>query len=151
MVRSGVSPGQRVVIIDHLGQDLGCAVAELVADSGGSAFVVSRHFHPAIDFGLTNTVSLYRRLFAKDVELVPHHDLESIDGRTVSLVNIYGKKTRAIEGVDAVVFAVQPRANDGLLAPLRAKGLNVVAIGDCVAPRDIENATVDGQRAARAI
>jgi 2,4-dienoyl-CoA reductase-like NADH-dependent reductase (Old Yellow Enzyme family) len=151
VVRSQVSPGQRVVIIDHLGQDLGCAVAELVADAGGTAYVVSRHFHPAIDFGLTNTVSLYRRLFAKEVDLIPHHDLARIDGATVTLVNIYGKKSRAIESVDAVVFAVQPRANDGLLAPLRARGLDVVAIGDCVAPRDIENATVDGQRAARAI
>ena len=148
VIARGSAPGRRVVVIDHLGQDQGCAVAELVADAGGSAFVVSRQFHPAIDFGLTNTVSLYRRLYAKDVELIPHHDLQSIRERSVTLVNIYGRRSRTIDAVDAIVYVVPARANDGLLEPMRRLGVPVIAVGDCVAPRDVENATVEGHRAA---
>ena len=65
VLSGAVEPGRNVLVVDHTGKQVGCAVAELVADRGGHAEVVSRQFHPAIDFGLTNTVSLYRRCSAR--------------------------------------------------------------------------------------
>lgn len=149
--KSVIPPGSHVVVIDSTGQDTGCAVAEQVADNGGRAEVVSRHFHPAVDFGLTNTISLYRRLFSKNVELTPHHDLKSIRGGAVTLFNCYSRRERVIENVDSVVVVTRPLPRDELLAPLKEKGLEVHAIGDCVAPGDIETATFDGHRVARGI
>jgi len=146
-----VEPGRNVLVVDHTGKQLGCAVAERVADRGGHAEVVSRQFHPAIDFGLTNTVSLYRRLFAKSVELTPHHDLRSIDKGVVTIFNYYNQRERQIESLDMVVIVTNPIPNDALLAPLRSTGLEVHAVGDCVAPRDIEYATYEGHRVARLI
>jgi dimethylglycine catabolism A len=146
-----VEPGKHVVVVDHTGQQVGCAVAELVADRGGHAEVVSRQFHPAVDFGLTNTVSLYRRLFRKGVELTAHHDLRDVRGGTVTLFNYYNQRERRLEGVDQVVVVTSPRPNDALLEPLRGAGFDVRAVGDCVAPRDIEYATYEGHRAARLV
>jgi hypothetical protein len=139
-----VAPGKNVVVVDHTGQQVGCAVAELVADRGGRAEVVSRQFHPAVDFGLTNTVSLYRRLFRKGVELTAHHDLRDVQGGAVTLFNYYNQRERRLEGVDQVVVVTSPRPNDALLQPLRDAGFDVRAVGDCVAPRDIEYATYEG-------
>ncbi len=151
-VLSGATePGDNVVVIDHTGSDVGCAVAELVLDRGGKAEVVSRHPHPAIDAGLTNTVSLYRRLFQKAVVLTPHHELEAVDGRDVVLRNVYGGPGRLVAGVDMIVVVTPPQPNDELVEPFQATGLEVHVIGDCVAPRDIENATFEGHRAARAL
>ena len=151
-VLSGATePGDHLVVIDHTGSDIGCAVAELVLDRGGKAEVVSRHPHPAIDAGLTNTVSLYRRLFQKSVVLTPHHELEAVDGREVALRNVYGGPGRRVAGVDMIVVVTPPLPNDELVEPLQATGLEVHVIGDCVAPRDIENATFEGHRAARAL
>jgi len=146
-----VATGKNVVVIDHTGQQVGCAVAELVADRGGHAEVVSRQFHPAVDFGLTNTVSLYRRLFRKGVELTAHHDLRDIRAGAVTLFNYYNQRERRLEGVDQVVMVTSPRPNDALLQPLRDAGFDVRAVGDCVAPRDIEYATYEGHRAARLV
>jgi len=144
-----VEAGRNVLVLDHTGKQVGCAVAELVADRGDRAEVVSRQFHPAIDFGLTNTVALYRRLFRKGVELTAHHDLRAVrDGRAV-LFNYYSQRERVVEGLDQVVVVTAPIPDDALLAPLRAAGLEVRAVGDCVAPRDIEYATFEGHRAAR--
>ncbi len=149
-----VLPGRNVLIIDHWGRDEGCAVAELVADGGGRAEVVSRHFHPAIDFGLTNTLSLYRRLFRKGVVLTAHHDcstnsVAAIADGDVTIVNCYSGAERVIPNLDMLVIVTTPVPNDELLAPLQAAGISVQAIGDCLAPRDIETAILEGHRAAR--
>jgi 2,4-dienoyl-CoA reductase-like NADH-dependent reductase (Old Yellow Enzyme family)/thioredoxin reductase len=146
-----VPVGRNVVVIDHTGQQIGCAVAELAADTGGRAEVVSRQFHPAVDFGLTNTVSLYRRLFRKGVELTAHHDLRDIRDGLVTLFNYYNQRERRIEGIDQVVIVTSPIPNDAMLQPLRDAGLDVRAVGDCVAPRDIEYATYEGHRVARLV
>jgi 2,4-dienoyl-CoA reductase-like NADH-dependent reductase (Old Yellow Enzyme family)/thioredoxin reductase len=151
-ILSGHTPvGRNVLVLDHTGQQVGCAVAELAADAGGRAEVVSRQFHPAVDFGLTNTVSLYRRLFRKGVELTAHHDLRHIRDGVVTLFNYYNQRERRIEGVDQVVVVTSPVPDDAMLQPLRDAGLDVRAIGDCVAPRDIEYATFEGHRVARLV
>ena len=72
------SLGERVLVVDEMGKDWGCAVAELVLDRLHQAEVVSPYLHPAIDAGLTNLTWLYRRLYRKGVVLTPHHRLHDI-------------------------------------------------------------------------
>jgi 2,4-dienoyl-CoA reductase (NADPH2) len=151
ILNGDVEAGRNVLVVDHTGQQAGCAVAELVADRGGRAEVVSRQFHPAVDCGLTNTVSLYRRLFRKGVELTPHHDLREIGPNGVTLFNYYNQRERRVDGLDQVVVVTSPVPNDEMLAPLKEAGLDVRAVGDCVAPRDIEYATYEGHHAARLV
>jgi NADPH-dependent 2,4-dienoyl-CoA reductase/sulfur reductase-like enzyme len=151
VLSGAVQPGNSVLVLDHFGYDTGCAVAELVADRGGRAEVVSRHFHPAVDFGLTNTISLYRRLFAKGVELTAHHDLGGVHDGQVKIFNVYSRAERVVADLDMLVIATAPAPEGALLEPLRQAGLPVHAVGDCVAPRDIERAIFEGHRAARQI
>lgn len=146
-----VAVGQRIIVVDDWGKQEGCAVAELATDRGGSADIVTRHFHPAVYFGLTNTVTLYRRILKKAVTFVPHHDLRAVDGATARLVNIYNGEEETIAGLDMVVIATPRVANDSLGAALEAMGIEVRLVGDAVAPRDIEDAVADGHRVARAI
>ena len=151
VLSGAVTPGERVLVVDHTGKQIGCAVAEMVANRGGSAEVVSRQFHPALDFGLTNTVSLYRRLFRKGVELTAHHDLRSVRGGVVTIFNCYSDRERIVEGIDMVVIVTAPIPDDRLMGALQGHGVQVRAIGDCVAPRDIEYATFEGHRVGREI
>jgi 2,4-dienoyl-CoA reductase-like NADH-dependent reductase (Old Yellow Enzyme family)/thioredoxin reductase len=151
VISGAVRPGRNVLIIDHTGKHVGCAAAELVADAGGRAQVVSRLFHPAIDFGLTNLVSLYRRLYQKGVVLSPHHDLRGIENGIVSLRNCYGGVEQVIADLDMVIVVTPPLPNDRLLEELTTAGFDAEAIGDCVAPRDVETAIFEGHRAAIAI
>jgi len=122
-----------------------------VADGGGRAEVVSRLFHPAIDFGLTNTVLLYRRLFHKGVALRPHHDLRSIGRGVVTLYNRHDGVERTVEGLDMVIVMTPPVPKHGLVSELKSAGSELQVIGACVAPRDIETAIFEGHCAAVAI
>ena len=149
LLDGSVAPGKRVLVIDHWGKQEGCAVAELVADQGGSAEVVSRHFHPAVYFGLTNTITLYRRILKKAVTFAPHQELRGLEGATARLANIYSGEERAVEDLDMVVVASGRSANDSFAAQLKAAGFDVRLIGDALAPRDIEDAVADGHRVAR--
>ena len=69
----------------------------------------------------------------------------------MTIVNVYNGRTRLVPEVDTVVVVTAPKPNDELLVPLRRLPISVVAIGDCVAPRDVESATFEGHRAARSI
>lgn len=137
-----------VLVIDNTGSQVGCAVAELAADHGFPAEVVTRHFYAALDFGLTNTVSLYRRLFTKGVEFTPHHDLSRITDATVTLENVYSRRECHRTGVETVVVVTESVPRDRLLDVLDKSAPSVIAIGDCLAPRDIETAVFEGHRAA---
>ena len=151
VISGHTKPGKNALIVDHSGKHIGCAAAELVVNQGGHAEVVTRLFYPTMDFGLTNTVSLYRRLFRKGVVLTPHYELRSIERGVATLVNCYNGTERKVEDLDMVVVVTPAVPNDGLVAELKAAGLKVNAIGDCVAPRDIETATFEGHRAAVAL
>jgi hypothetical protein len=151
VINGQAAVGRNVLVIDHFGKQLGCAVAELVADNGGKAELVTRQFHPAVDYGLTNTISTYRRLFRKGVTLTAHHDIGAINRGVVTIFNYYSGAERTIEGLDTVVIVTVPVANDDLFAELRSSQITFEPIGDCVAPRDIESAILDGHRVARAL
>ena len=53
--------------------------------------------------------------------------------------------------VDTVVWVGAGRVNAELIPPLRAAGLEVHAVGDCVAPRRLESAVREGHQVARAL
>jgi 2,4-dienoyl-CoA reductase-like NADH-dependent reductase (Old Yellow Enzyme family)/thioredoxin reductase len=150
ILEGSVKPGRRVLVVDALGYDQGAAAAEVVLDSGGQAELASPYFHPAIDFGLTNTVSLYRRLFRKGVVMTAHHRLGRVTERGASLVNIYNDEERWRDDIDMVVVATVRLPRDALRDELSASGIRVDMIGDCVAPRDVETAIHEGHRAGRA-
>jgi len=49
------------------------------------------------------------------------------------------------------VFAVHRGANDLLYRDLKGKVANLYAIGDCLAPRGVEQAVYEAQKVARSI
>ncbi len=65
------------------------------------------------------------------------------DGATV--VNLLDNSTRRLES-DALVLATINLAETGLLDALAESGLEVHAVGDCVAPRRANNAFFEGRR-----
>ena len=59
-----------------------------------------------------------------------------------------------LEGVAATVFAIGPVPESGLLDELTGPagfGGEVIGVGDCLAPRTVEEAVLDGLKAAWAI
>jgi 2,4-dienoyl-CoA reductase-like NADH-dependent reductase (Old Yellow Enzyme family) len=73
----------------------------------------------------------------------PSGDSELIEG-VVTLKNIYSGKRIDIPDIALFTYSTPRVADDALAAPLRAAGLDVRLIGDCYAPRFLQNATAEG-------
>ena len=145
------SVGERVLVVDDVHTQQGLSTAECLLDRGCRVEVISRLFYPGQDIGVTSIQPLYARLFAKAVTLTPHTDLVAVEGSTVVVANAYTGQQRRIEGVDTVVLSMGSRSTDALYRALRGRVPVLHAIGDCVAPRGVHHAILEGTRVARAI
>ena len=143
--------GDRVVLVDDVHTQQALSTAEFLLDRARYVEVICRLFYPGQDIGITSIVPLYTRLFTKGVTLTPHTELCAVEGSTVIVANVYSGAERRIEGVDTVVLAMGSRSTDHLYRALKGKVPEIHAVGDCVAPRGVHHALLEGTRAARAI
>jgi len=143
--------GDRVVLVDDVHTQQALSTADFLLERGKRVEVISRLFYPGQDIGITSIVPLYTRLFSKGVVLTPHTELVAVEGSTVVVANVYSGEQRRIEGVDTVVLAMGSRSTDTLYRALKGHVRELHAVGDCVAPRGVHHAILEGTRAGRAI
>jgi pyruvate/2-oxoglutarate dehydrogenase complex dihydrolipoamide dehydrogenase (E3) component len=144
------SVGRRVVVLDDDGTRYAAGVTEVLLDRGSEVQLVSRW--PAL-FPTTLTTldmaHLYSRLLGKGLEYRLNAWAASIEGDRVTVFNLYTGAQETIDGVDTVVLATGPRANDELYLALKGELADVHRIGDCVAPRKLDHAIYEGELAGR--
>jgi len=143
--------GANVVVIDDVHTEEALSTAELLLDQGKRVEVISPLFYVGQDIGVTSIAPLYARLYTKGVVLTPCNELRAVEGSTVVVRNVHSDAERRIEAVDTVVLAVGSRSTDALYRALKGQVPALYAAGDCVAPRGVHQAILDGTRAARAI
>jgi len=137
--------GDRVVVLDDDGSRYAAGVTEVLLDRGAAVEVVSR-WNALFPFTLYNLdmAILYNRLFSKGLVYRLNSWAAGIEGDRVSIFNLYTGAGETIEGVDTVVLATGPKANDGLYFSLKGTVENLHRIGDCVAPRKLDHAIYEG-------
>ena len=147
-----VPVGDRVVLVDDVHTQQGLSTVDFLLERDRHVEVISRLFYPGEDIGITSVIPLYTRLFSRGrVVLTPHTELRAVEGSAVVVANVYSGEERRIEGVDTVVLAMGSRSTDALYRALKDQVHEIHAIGDCVAPRGVHNAILEGTRVARAI
>jgi mycofactocin system FadH/OYE family oxidoreductase 2 len=151
VLQGRVEAGDRVVVVDDVHTQQGLSTAECLLEQGRRVEVISRLFYPGQDVGVTSIVPLYTRLFQKGVTLTPHTELVAVEGSTVVVANSFTGVERRIDGVDTVVLSMGSRSTDAIYRALRNRVAALHAIGDCVAPRGIHQAILEGTRVARVI
>jgi 2,4-dienoyl-CoA reductase-like NADH-dependent reductase (Old Yellow Enzyme family) len=144
--------GDSVLIYDQVGFQQATSVAELLAERGCQVEVVTGQFYVGGDLGITLDLELwYRRVLARGVKLTANHFLAALGPTSATIINNYTGEPRSIEGLALVVMATPQAANDALYHQLQGKVKNLFRVGDCVAPRRVEHAILDGERAARTL
>jgi len=143
--------GANVVVVDDVHTEQALSTAELLLEQGKRVEVISPLFHVGQDIGITSIAPLYTRLYTRGVVLTPSTELRAIEGSAVIVRNVFSHAERRIEGVDSVVLATGSRSTDALYRALKGQVPALHAVGDCVAPRGVHQAILDGTRAARAI
>ncbi|MGH2495224.1 MAG: mycofactocin system FadH/OYE family oxidoreductase 2 [Ktedonobacteraceae bacterium] len=143
-------PGEYVLLYDTIGFHQATSVAELLAERGCVVEIVTGQFYVGGDLGITLDLELwYRRVLAKGVKLTANHFLASLGPNSATIINNYTGQPRQIEQIALAVMAIPQTANDDLYMQLHGKVKELYRVGDCVAPRRVEHAILDGERAAR--
>lgn len=141
-----------VLVLDEEGINTGVGLAEVLADSGATVHLVTRH--PDLMNGLAHdghSRPLHDRLRELGVRISTHTYPRRIDDHAVVLADLRTMAERTLP-VDAVVLATMRRPRSPELAeqlePLVAQ---VFVIGDALAPRGLAEATYEAARFARLV
>jgi 2,4-dienoyl-CoA reductase-like NADH-dependent reductase (Old Yellow Enzyme family) len=145
-------PGEYVLVYDQVGFHQATGTAELLAEKGCKVEFVTPQFFAGGDLSVTLDIELwYRRAFEKGMQLTADHFLGSLGPNSATIINNYTGQPRQLEDVALAVLVTPQAANDVLYHQLQGKVKQLYRIGDCLAPRRVENAILDGERAARAL
>ena len=146
-VLSGTAhPAGDVVLIDEIGFHHATSVAELLADRGCNVEVVTPGMVVGQDLGITlDMEQWWIRAGAKGIvqstDLVPM----GFDGTTLTLLH-HPTGANLGRAPDWVVLAVPGAPDEQLYLDLKAAGVPVERVGDCVAPRRAHAAVIEGDR-----
>lgn len=145
-------PGEYVIVYDQLGFHQATGTAELLAEKGCKVEFITPQFFVGGDLSITLDIELwYRRALAKGIQLTVDHYLGSLGPNSATIINNYTGQPRQLENVALAVLVTPQAANDTLDQQLQGRVKQLFRIGDCVAPRRVENAILDGERAARSL
>ncbi|MGB8862205.1 MAG: mycofactocin system FadH/OYE family oxidoreductase 2 [Ilumatobacteraceae bacterium] len=141
------TPAGSVVVIDEIGFHHATSVAELLADRGCEVEIVTPGMVVGQDLGITlDMENWWMRAGAKGIvqstDLVPM----GFAGGELTLLH-HPTGANQTRHPDWVVLAVPPSPVEWLYDELKAAGVSVQRVGDCLAPRRAHAAVVDGERA----
>ena len=144
-IRQGVQ-GPRVVVVDSGESDWKClTTAEGLAAAGHAVSIVSP-VPIGTEMDTFSKPPMMRRLRAAGVQNIEYHSVTAIEPARVQVRENLSGETRWIDA-DSVVLSWYGVADDTLFHQLRGiDGLEVHAVGDCLAPRRAIDAIWDGFR-----
>ena len=144
-IRLGVQ-GPRVVVVDSGESDWKClTTAEGLAAAGHAVSIVSP-VPIGTEMDTFSKPPMMRRLRAAGVQNIEYHSVTAIEPARVQVRENLSGETRWIDA-DSVVLSWYGVADDSLFHQLRGiDGLEVHAVGDCLAPRRAIDAIWDGFR-----
>ena len=138
--------GKRVVIIDETESHGVLSVAELLAAGGYSVEIITEDWYVGRDLVATHDIVPWmQRTMASGVVMTPHTTVVRIEPGQVIVTDRFVAGERAI-AADAVVLGVYERPAQELYHALKGRVPRLFRAGDCVAPRRIEQAILEGRQ-----
>ena len=144
VIAGNASVGNRVAIIG--GGEVGCELAELLAEKGKKVIVVEVLDELASKLPSRQRHFLSYQLACRGIQMLTKTKCEEITDKGLQIINMWGEK-ESIE-LDTIVIATGSTPNNSLAEELKGKLKNLYTIGDCVEPRRIVNAIEEGTRVA---
>ena len=146
-------PGAAVIFdMDHTEGTY--AAAERLQTLFDRVVIITPRNSLADDMSLVARQGVHRRLYRKKIETVFLSEpvwSDAVEDGVLEYRHVYTGETGMIEDLAFLAWSMPRARNDDLAAPLRARGIEVRAVGDCWSPRDMLAATADGHAAGNAI
>jgi 2,4-dienoyl-CoA reductase (NADPH2) len=140
--------GQRVLVLDRLGDMEACLVAETLIKRGAEVTFTTPLESLAPRAGYMQLYDLKPIFRQARCEVFVETDIESLSGNAVRLVDRRNRSHRDMP-IDTVVAVTIPVPETSLEATLKELALPYWVVGDALAPRGVGPAIRDGDRAAR--
>jgi len=152
VLKEEYEPGKRILLIDQDGHHRATSTAEFLAERGREVTMLTSSLFVGQDLGpLQDLYLTLQRLMKKGVKFVHNVAVTKIEGKKVEGFNVYSLEPFTYEEADTIVLVMGQKANDSLYFSLKGKVENLYRIGDCVAPRKIDMAILEGNRVGRVI
>src|SRR5579885_744399 len=151
ILRGRAVEGQNVLVIDETGSHGVLSVVELLATQGKHVEVVSEDWYIGHDLASTHDIVQWmQRILAHGVTLTTHMTVTRIEPRQVILTDRFAEGEQ-LRPVDTVVLGTYEQPSQDLYFALKGRVPRLFRIGDCVAPRRIEQAILEGRRVGEQI
>jgi 2,4-dienoyl-CoA reductase-like NADH-dependent reductase (Old Yellow Enzyme family)/thioredoxin reductase len=145
------SIGKHVALIDEDPHMAAIFVAERLADLGHAVRIVTPEMYAGRDIHANFIADVYRRLRRKGVTIDASTSVLEIRPDDLLVADCFTGEARTVSGIDNVVLAMGNQANDGLARELKGRVGELHVVGDCLAPRRIDDAVLDGERAGHIV
>lgn len=145
-----VPPG-RVVVADWRCDWVGLGTAQLLARHGRKVILAVNGYTAGQRLQQYVRDAMLAQAAHSRVEIIPNVRIHGADDDTVYLQHTLSREPVIIDDVAAVVLAHAPEPITGLLDELADFDGDLQAIGDCLAPRTVEEAVLEGMRIGHAV
>jgi NADPH-dependent 2,4-dienoyl-CoA reductase/sulfur reductase-like enzyme len=138
-------PGARVLVLDEGGNWRGCGTAWHLAEAGHAVTLVTPHAMVGKELVRTSAdLPLRVRLRKLGVATITEAAVGAWHGDGATIVNLLDGSEQRL-AFDTLVLATPNQAVTELQEALAGSGREIHTVGDCVAPRQFQNATFEGR------
>jgi hypothetical protein len=144
--------GQHVVICDDTGGIVPLGLGQLLVDRGRDVEIVTSKLHAGPEIiGTWELPWVLPPLLHAGVRITSQAYLDRIDESSVAIASIWGEYEPRTVAADTVVLTQLRRSDNALFRALRAQApsFELHAIGDCQAPREVDDAIYEATALAR--
>lgn len=144
--------GQRVLFVDENGGHHASATVEVFAEQGKKVTMVTSDLFIGIELAPLGDLYLTRqRLLQKGVTFMTDVIIDLIAGDKVLGRDLYTNEPLIFEGYETVILDMGNLPVDDLYFQLKGKVKALYRVGDCVSPRGIDMAVLEGRRAGEGL
>jgi pyruvate/2-oxoglutarate dehydrogenase complex dihydrolipoamide dehydrogenase (E3) component len=143
--------GKRAVVYDITRRWPGLGTAEFLADKGVKVYVLTPAYVVGEQIPPGSVTMVFQRILEKGVEMIPMCEVARVQGRTVTVHNLFSRRDIILEDIDTVVMSVGNVSNRNLYDVLKGQGKEVYDVGDAVAPRLIQQCIFEAEVLARSL
>lgn len=145
-----VPPG-KIVVADFRGDWVGLGTARLLASAGHEVTLAVRGYAAGESLQQYVRDRLLAAIARQRITVLPLVRPYGADDDTVYLQHVLTEEPVLVEEIAGLVLACGSSPAAGLLATLESASVPAVGVGDCLAPRTVEEAVLEGLVAATGI
>ena len=143
--------GDKILFIDENGGHHATATVEFLADQGKKIDMITSDLFIGMELAPIGDLYLTRqRLLQKGVTFQMDLVVDEIETDKVKVRDLYTNKPIVFQGYDTIVLDMGNMADDHLYRELKGRVEALYRVGDCVAPRGIDMAIMEGRTTGEA-